>query len=53
MQDVDPPVAPPPVDTRRQDVARRLAALLFVGAFLLDVFGNPEFLVLVSRWCAL
>ena len=51
QDDVQPVAAPPPGGPIPPEAARRIGALLFVGVFLLDVFGNPELLVAVSRLC--
>ena len=54
MLDVDQPGAPPPGGGPIPPaLARRLGALLFAAVFLLDVFGNPELLLAVSRLCGL
>jgi hypothetical protein len=41
----------PPLDALRRVVARRIAALLFVAVFLLDVLASPGLLPLVNRLC--
>lgn len=43
---------PDPVGERRRVLARRIAALLFVVVFLLDVAADPLLVAAVSRLCA-
>ena len=42
-----------PRDERRVILVRRIAALLFAAAFLLDVLGDPAALAAVSKLCGL
>ena len=53
MDDVPPLGEPPAALTRAQVVIRRVAALLFVGVFLLDVLAEPSLVAAVSRLCGL
>ena len=48
------PTAPPPAaDQHRRVVIRRFGALLFAGALLLDLLGDPAALAAFSKLCGL
>ena len=51
--DVEKPPAAPMDEERQLVVRRRIAAALFVVAFLLDVLGDPAALAAVSKLCGL